>query len=236
MATASTLIVRGLQMIGEKSIGGTLTADEQTAYLAVMNAMLDAWSLERLMCYQIVQESKALTTGTGTYTIGSGGAWNTTRPTQIVDPCFILDSANVRNEVEIINAQAYGRLSPELAGNSYPQYLFYDAAFVASLATIFLYPRPSASLTLYINSPRQITQFAAIGTTMVLPPGYEEAISSNFAIRAAAGYIPISQEVATIARESKAAIKRVNLPSGILRLDPGVIGRSGRSNILTGSA
>ena len=233
MATASSLIIRGLQMIGDKRIGATLTSAEQTAWLAVMNAMLDAWALERLMCYQLVEESFALSTSQGSYTIGTGGDFNTTRPTKIVDPCFVRDSANIDYPVEIIDAVNYGRIQSKTLDGSFPQYLFYDSAFVAGLATIKLYPEPSASLTLYINSPRQFTQFTAIGDTMVLPPGYEEALSANFAIRAAAGFRQVPAEVALIARESKAKIKGANIPVGILRMDPGLVGHS-RWNIYSG--
>ena len=47
----------------------------ETAYLADLNTMMESWSLERLMVYQLLQESKALTASTGSYTIGTGGAF-----------------------------------------------------------------------------------------------------------------------------------------------------------------
>ena len=209
-------------MIGDKTIGGTLTTPQETAYLAVLNSMMESWSLERLMCYQIVEESKALTTSDGTYTIGSGGDWDTTRPTRIVDPCFVRDSSSNDYPVKVINAEAYGRITLKTVDGSYPQYLFYDAAYVSGLGTIYLWPEPSASLTLYINSWKQLQTFALISTTVVLPPGYQRAIESNLAIDLAAGYRSVSQEVIKIARESKAAIMSVNLPDTFMRLDVGV--------------
>ena len=228
MATPSTMIIRALQLFGEKSIGGTLSSDEQTAYLAALNGMMESWSLERLMCYQIVQESRALTASVGSFTIGSGGTWNTTRPTRIVDPCFIRDSGGIDYPVELIDEVAYGRIVLKTVDGSIPAYLYYDAAYVAGLATIYIWPEPSASLTLYINSWKQLQTFALISTTLVLPPGYERAIIYNLAIELAGGFTSVSPEVAKIARESKAAIKSVNAPSGIMRMDPGVLARSNR--------
>lgn len=228
------MILSSLVYTGEKVIGGTLTTAEQTHHLARLNAMLESWSLDRLLCYQLVQESKALTTSVGSYTIGSGGAFNTTRPTKIVDPCFVRDSAGIDYAVEVIDAKAYGLLSMKTVDGSYPRYLFYDAAFIASLATIFLYPEPTASLTLYINSWKQLQSFAAIGTTVVLPPGYQLAIESNYAINAAAGFRAVPAEVAKIARDSKAAIMAVNAPAGVLRMPAGIAG-SARSSILEGA-
>ena len=236
MATPSTMVIRALQMLGGKIIGGTLTSAEQTAYLAVLNSMMESWSLERLMCYQVVQESLALTSGTGSYTIGSGGAFNTARPTRICDPCFIRNSSDQDTPLELINADAYGKIVQKTTTGTYPRYLFYDAAFVTSLATIFLYPEPTASLTLYINSWKALQTFAAISTTVVLPPGYQRAIESNLAIELAAGYRPVPPETAKIARESKAAIMGVNLPSAYMQMPVGIVspGMSRGRSILTG--
>jgi hypothetical protein len=230
--TPSTMILASLVYAGEKIIGATLTAAEQTHHLEGMNTMLASWSLEKLMCYQLVQEDFALTTSVGSYTIGAGGAFNTARPTKIVDPCFVRDSGNIDYGVTIVDAKTYGMLSQKDTDGTYPRYLFYDAAFAASLATIFLYPEPTSSLTLFINSHKQLTRFASISETVVLPPGYQMAIETNYAILACAGYRDPPAAVVKLARDSKAAIKGINLPSGILRMDPSLVGAS-RSNILS---
>jgi hypothetical protein len=91
----STLILNALIANGEKVIGGTLTTAEQPYYLGKLNAMLESWSLDRRMCYSVTQESFALTASTGTYTIGSGGAFNTARPTKILN-AFVRDSCERR--------------------------------------------------------------------------------------------------------------------------------------------
>jgi len=237
VSTPSTMIINALILTGEKSIGGTLSAAEQTHWLAQLNSMMESWSLDRLMCFQLLQESKALTTGTSSYTIGTGGAFNTDRPNKIEDPCYTIDSGNIRTGIEIIPIETYRRLSVELSGNSHPRYLAYDSAFAAGLATIFLYPAPSAGLTLYINSWKQLQTFANISTTVVLPPGYQLAIETNFALYASAGLRDAPGDVARIARDSKAAIKSLNVPDMNMRIDSGVnmvVGRRS-GNILTGA-
>ena len=47
------MIVRSLQMLGSKGLGATLTTNEQTDYLYALNSMLDSWSTERLLVYQV---------------------------------------------------------------------------------------------------------------------------------------------------------------------------------------
>ena len=171
-----------------------------------------------------------MTNGTRSYTIGPGGTFNTTRPISITS-AFIRDTGNIDYPVDLINEASYDNIRLKGSGNTYPSMLFYDQAFVAGLATIRLYPVPSSGLTLHISSLRQLTQFATIGEAVVLPPGYQRAIESNFAIEAAAGYIQVSAELAKIAKESKIAIKNVNAPTHHLQLE---MMRGARSNIISG--
>ena len=236
MATVSTMILRSMRLIGEKSRGATLDTNEQVECLAELNTFMDASANERLLCYQIQQDSLALTTSTNSYTIGTNGAFAVTRPTKIVDPCFVRDASNFDTPVKVINADAYGKIVAKSSGYTVPTQLFYDAGYSAtSTGTIYLYPSPSASLTLFINSWKQLGTFANLSTTVLLPPGYQLFIESNFAVHLAAGLTPISQELAKMARDSKAAIMGLNLPDTVMRLDSGTLQRRGAyGSILTG--
>jgi hypothetical protein len=99
---------------------------------------------------------------------------------------------------------------------------------------INLYPDPQSALSLVISSWKQLQSFALISTTFALPPGYERAIIYNFAIEIAGGMIEPAASVVKVARESKAAIMRINIPQLMMSLPvmPGVK-RSG-GNIFTG--
>src|SRR5256885_5050497 len=90
MATASSIILRGLQLLGDKTVGDTLTTTEQTTYLAVLNSMLDSWRLDKLLVYRILENSFTLVIGSRSYTIGSGGNFNIERPDRLEDSCFIM--------------------------------------------------------------------------------------------------------------------------------------------------
>lgn len=235
MATPSTMIVRSLQLIGEKGIGDTLIAAEETAYLAVLNSMMESWSLERLLVYHILDEVFTLTAGDGSYTIGTSGDFNTTRPLKI-EGAVIRDTDDADSGVEILGADAWRRIVLKTStGNSYPSYLYYDPQYTSARGVINLWPEPQAGLRLVISSWKQLQTFAAISTTLALPPGYERAIIYNLAIELAGGMIEPSPSVVKIARESKGAIKRVNVPDMSMTLNPALagVGRGGAS-ILTG--
>ena len=234
MPAVSTMIINSLVMTGEKSIADTLDTDEQRYYLSRMNSMIDSWTNERLLIHQLSQTSFSLTTSQGSYTIGNGGDFNMTRPTDIVDPCFIRDSDNTDTELEVIDMVAYGRIVQKTADGSYPAYIAYDHGFSAtSTGTIRLWPEPAASLTLFINTLQPLATFSTMSQNLLLPPGYQDAIESNFAVRSAPGFITVSQDLKDHAKSAKAAIKTTNLTAPVMRLDYGITG-TGRSNILTG--
>ena len=235
MAYVSTMILHSLRLLGEKERGGTIESFEQADLLADFNSMLDGWSIERLMCYQVLQESFSLTSGTVSYSIGSGGTFNTTRPTKLVDPCFVRDSSNLDSSLKLLDATAYGRIVQKSgSGTTYPNYLFYDGGFNSSgLANINIYPPPASALTLYINSWKQLGSVSTISSQLTLPPGYQRAIEYNFAVEEAGGFTQVAPEVALIARQAKAAIKSINAPDSFMQLEAGVSQPIG-SNILTG--
>lgn len=231
MPAVSTMILNSLVAIGEKAVeGATLSTAEQAFYLGKINSMLESWSLERTAVYAITQDTKALTAGTVSYTIGSGGSINVARPLKIVN-AFTRNSSNYDFPIDIIGQPEYNAIKVKSTGNSYPTVLYYDTAY--PLGTINLYPAPIAGLTLYLNSYKQLQSFANVSTALSLPPGYQRAIETNFSIECAPGLTSISPELAKIARDSLAAIRRMNAPEVISRLDTPIAGKTG-SSILNG--
>jgi hypothetical protein len=228
------MILRSMRMIGEKGRGGTLDSNEQVECLAEFQTFLDSCATERLLCYQITQDSVALSASTSTLTIGANGAFAVARPVRLVDPCFIRDASGFDTPLDIVNIETYGRIVDKDAGFTIPNKISYDAGFSAtSTGTIRLFPSPSAGLTLFINSWKQLVTVSTVSHNVALPPGYQLFLESNFAIHIAAGLVPVPAETARIARDSKAAVKGVNLPEPVMRLDSGVLS-SGRGNIFTG--
>lgn len=240
--TASTMIVASLISIGEKSIGATLTTDEQAHYLARLNSFLDGLPLEKLMVPYLTDEGFSLTASDGVYTIGLGGDFNTARPLEIVK-AWIRDSSDADTPMDVISAEAYNSILQKDVDGSYPNYLYYDSGYTytgqgltgagVGLGTIKVYPEPQSGLTLYISSLKPLQQFGGIDVPLQLPPGYQRFIESNFAIEIA-GDLPVPATVAKIARESRAAIKSHNKRGVFMRLDAGIVASSQRGSILTG--
>lgn len=222
MTTALQLIQGALGYCGEYDPGETLSSEDSTLGLAQLNSMLDAFAIERLMVYQIVQATNSWASSTASKTIGSGGTINVTRPNRIVS-AYIRDSSSIDHPLEILrNREEYDSFSSKTTTNTLPYYLFYDTAY--PLGTIYLYPIPSATVTLLYNTWQVLQSFAATSTDLALPPGYQEMIETNLTFRLAPRYgKKVLPEVIMLARESKARIARLNAPETVMKMDPGVV-------------
>lgn len=230
LVTASTMILRSLRLVGDKIVGGTLTTAEQTDYLYDLNSFMDSIGLGRLMIPHLIEESFSLTSSDGTYTIGPGGDFSTARPLSI-ESAFIRDSSSNDSPVEVIDKQQYNLIALKTTATTTPGYLFYEPNIPKG--TIYLYPEPGSSQTLHISSWKPLQKFGGIDVPLQLPPGYQRMIEFNFAIDVAGGFTNVSDEVAKVARESKALVMGFNAPASVLRMDAGIAGRR-RWDINTG--
>jgi hypothetical protein len=157
--------------------------------------------------------------------MGSGGDLNTTRPTRIEDSCFIRYNS-IDTPLQVLNFEGFAAIVDKTTQSNIPQYLFPDMQ--NPLARLTFWPVPSsASAVAHIFSWKQLQQFAALTTALALPPGYEDLIAFNLAVRWAGPEFgqKVPDEVKAFAVMSKANIKRINAPSPIMRSEAGVLTR-----------
>ncbi len=174
--TAQTLVEGALRVIGVIATGEDPTADELADGLEAMKFMLRHWSDLNIRLYYTKQDTHVLT-GVASYTIGPAGTINTVRPVSI-------RGARVDDDVmKIIDEATYRRIcSPSVSGT--PNYLWYSPEF--PLGKIYIYPLGSG--TLYLDSLKPLTDPTLITESIEFPPGYDEVIKFNLAIRLAPEY------------------------------------------------
>jgi hypothetical protein len=228
MASALDLVKKSMRLIGTLGQGETPTATESTDGLNALNAMLDSWSIERLMVYQILQETFTWTSGQSSRTIGSGGNFSTTRPTKLENGFTKI--SGIDYPYTVVDKDVYDSIIDKTTQSQFPEIISYQQA--SPLGTIYGWPVPSSSIAIYLNSWKQLQQFSALTTDLALPAGYQRAIEYNLAIELHGEYpeIQIPDSVVMIAKSSKAAIKSLNRPSMVAQLD--YPGTGQRSNIL----
>ncbi|MHB1326868.1 MAG: hypothetical protein ACYC2K_01580, partial [Gemmatimonadales bacterium] len=231
--TALTMLSSAMRKMQQLGADESPTAQEASDGLYAMNAMLDLWSIERLMVYQVQQASYSWSAGAASKTIGSGGDFDTSRPATISKVGnFFRDSNSQDHALTVLPREYYDRLGDKTTGSSIPEYLFYDDGFPTR--TLYAHPVPSETLTLYLNSWKALQAFSSLTTVLSLPPGYQVAIETNLAVfwapefGAAASNAVQTNGTSKMATLAKAAIKGVNQPSLVAEVDPALVGIGGR--------
>lgn len=232
MTTAVDLITLALKDIGALGVGQSISAEDTADALATLNMMLDAWQIERLMVYHLVDTAHQAN-GSVSYTVGLGGDFNVARPIKINAAYARLASSGAGSAVDyrisMIDAREdYARISLKTL-NSFPEYAFYDSAF--PLGNLFLYPVPNSSYELHIVTMDVLPQFPTAATTINLPPGYKAAIRYNLSVWIAGSYqIDAPPSIQKLAASTKRSVKRANVQIPQITMPRGLMTKS-RYNI-----
>jgi hypothetical protein len=234
MTVVRDLLRRSLLAINGIGEGETMSASQEVDSLAALNGMIDMWSTQRLTIYSKIREEFSLVPGQQSYTMGTGGNFNTTRPMKIEYASIELQGSTppLETPLEIIYLQEWAEVPSKELSSDLPTKLYVEDTF--PLATLNLWPKPSAAEKIVTYSWKPLSTVAA-GDTLALPPGYEEAMKYNLTIRLASDYgKSVSAEVAKLAEDGLASIKRMNIKPTFLKCDPAVLARYRTFNILTG--
>ena len=234
--TVRDLLKGSLRLIGAIATGETPSNEELQDGLSALNSMLSGWSTEKLMVFAKIREEFSLVSGTQSYTIGSSGTFNTTKP-QEIEEAKIEDqsvSPTVEYPVRILNMQEWAAIHTKDFQANIPTSLYREVG--AALDTLYMYPKPSAANKLVLYSWKPFSSLATLDTSLSFPPGYERAVRYNLAVEWAPEFgkqFGPETKVGQIADESKENIKRMNITPSYLGVDSALTG--GRPyNIHTG--
>jgi hypothetical protein len=242
--TANDLIRAAMRLIQVAAVDTDLTASELTDGLESLNRMVDSWSVDELMLYQVTREQFPLSSGENPYTIGYGGTWNTSRPTKIVDAYLTLNNGSIPVDypMMVLNYDDYNAIRLKTLSTNFPGYIYYQPSF--PIAEVYIYPifspnDPSTQGPAYITltSWKPLEVFVDPTAPVSLPPGYWEAIVFNLAVRIAEEYQfdmrPTTVQLATAALKR---IKRINQRTRTLQTDTALMNTSQmRYNIFSDS-
>ena len=213
--TPKEIVKRALRKIGVLASGETPGADMIQDGLSDLNAMLDAWSADGAMVYASTPESFSLSSGKQTYTIGAGGDFDTTRPSRIEFGTISLNGVELMLKGPVSTAEWAGSYK-SLIGM--PFSFWYNAT--SPLGEVRFDATPAQTYPLNLYTSGQLAR-VALNDTMSLPPAYEDALVYNLAVRMAPEY-PAHKDltvVATLAQESKIAVKRLNQKPIVMNLN-----------------
>jgi|DEB0MinimDraft_3_1074331.scaffolds.fasta_scaffold02359_5 hypothetical protein len=245
MAAALDIITDALQEIGAIGAGETPNSNDAALGLSRLNLMLGGWSLQPGTIPVTARETFTLTANKGgpdnPYTIGPGGDFDTARPNSIY-AVAVLQNPGTASEVEIPRAlftvDAYAVNQVKQLTNVFFTDCYYIPSFSGGLGTIILWPIPTSTaykIVLYLR--KQLSTFADLATNYDLPPGCQEALLYNLAVRLCKPFgRPVDPETLRMARQSLAIFKRGNLQISDMPTDIAITSNSRYGyNIRTGT-
>jgi len=227
MATGQTIVNRALRLLGVIASGETPTADESADALTAINSMLDSWRNDRLMAYALQNETLSMVASQSSYTVGTGGDLNTTRPVSI-EGAFMREGG-IDYPVRIIDAEEFNSIPDKTSTSNLVHLVYYEGTMATG--TLKVWPVPDTTNVLHLTTRVPFTALT-LGGTVSLPPGWEEAIAANGAIAIAPEFqASPSQPVVKMANDSLKGIKRANSKPIMAKSDFRLMFGQHRSNI-----
>lgn len=239
--TLADLLKPSLRRAGITKLPGiTPSADQYGELIGEMNRMYGSWNLTGLNVFHTTIETFQLVAGQQIYTMGPGGNFNTVRPQVIKSASIILgNNPAIRLSPVLVTTDSdeWDRLTIQELSGGIPRLLYNDRAF--PLSSLYVYPQDSGANSIEIYSWNSLTDaFTAVTDVVALPPGYEDAIVNNFALRVAILYpreAKLDPEVRVAARRTLAAVQSLNAPVPTMTVDyPGGCGGGDQWPIVMG--
>lgn len=212
MTTAREIITRALRLDKIIAANEAGSAEDLDVGLTALNGLVDAWSNERNTILATVKETFNAT-GATSYTIGSGGNFNTVTPISIPIIEYSLNGVDYPM-VEWTEEQYASVGIKNQAGT--PQGYFYARG--VPLGTIYI-ADVAASGSFKLHSLKAITSFSGLDTSYNLAPGYLNALVYNLAVDLAPEFEgDPSKTVLVKAMNYKRTMKRSNAVVPVLDL------------------
>ncbi len=202
------LIDSALRLFGEFEVGEGGNDEDRADGLAVLNQMLAEWNTQQFTVYTIQNKQFPLTGSKGTYTMGTGGDFNSARPVKI-QRANVIQSNGLSDELDLIGTDEWAAIEEKSLSGLRPLKLYNDNDY--PLAKLNLWPKPSGTPTLDLYVWEEIGTLA-LDDDLDFPPGYEKAIRYNLALDLAPEYgREVSASVAAQAAQLKAELAGLNV-------------------------
>lgn len=228
MTTVRTIIEDALLEIGAKSHADALLAEEAQAGLRVLNRMMGVWNQDGINVYTVDRQTFTFTPNKQNYTIGTSGDFNVARPNVISMVSALVNGVEI--PIEIFNDEQWRDTSVKSVTSTFPLAMWPTGNY--PLNELWFWPIPTVANSLILYTWGQTLEFTNLSDVVSFPPGYEEALVNNLAMRLAPQYgIQPSTVTATIAGQALSKIKRANWEPTYRSADDVILGNGNAADV-----
>lgn len=221
MATARELIVNAYRVSGLVGQGQVPSGAETDDGLRELNYLLESWAQDGLFKNGTTRYTTNLVVGQGTYTVGTGGNFNTPRPESVVS-FGVTNVSGYFEPLEWVENDDWFNACRDTNLTGSPA--FYSYFLQGPLGELRIYPASSESDSCELVYKPSMGGYA-IGDQIALPAGYDGAIQYGLASVLAGMAGMDNTRLEMVARERKTRIERMNYSSTTLDLDCATDGR-----------
>ncbi len=230
MTAAIDMIGRSMRRAGILAAGETPHADETSDVLAVLNGILEQWSIDGLTVYAR-REIVFTGTGAGSYTIGPAGDVVADRPDMIDAAFYRLGNSDA--PIDIIGDDTFSRIGRKQQKGA-PSKLRYWPTMPEG--RVDLWPTPDSSYEIHLIVSQPLERVEHTAQDIVLAPGYDRALFLTLAVDLCVEFQrSIPTGLPELMNEAVASVRRANINNqpDQADFDP-FFGGSRRCNFLNG--
>jgi hypothetical protein len=207
MATARDIVGRAQRLIGIVKSGDSLNESYFQDGLIALNTMIESWQADKPIAYALQDKAFTLAAGDPTITLGGTTPNIDTRPIEI-DNIYVR-AGGTDYPIKLVEQERWFAIPDKATSSDIPELAYYAPSYPTGVLN--LWPVPSVGNVLHVVFSVPVSTLSSLSTTVAFPPGYERALAYNLAIEIAPEFQKhVSDEVAKIAAESLANIKRAN--------------------------
>jgi|AmaraimetP72IA01_FD_contig_51_2371831_length_3363_multi_15_in_0_out_0_2 hypothetical protein len=206
-----------------------------------LNRMLDSWNLKEGMIYRVDNSQYTMSPPKAVYSIGRGAGADfvADRPVRIQAAEIVLSTggSTVYLPMVILTAAQWADTRLRSFSTTFPTQMYPDYAYPN--CNLYMWGTPTQVNNIELWTWQQAKQFLTSSDTIVVPPGYLEAMVNNLAVRMGEQFGTtqlMSPTVFATAKKSLADVKGLNQPSPVIgSADVGVAtSKRGDFNFFTG--
>lgn len=207
MTTVLELIKDAAETARVYAPGESMGDDKAQSIFRELNRMIGSWANENFLIYSQTEENFDLSADTASYTIGSGATLDTVRPQEILEGTFLRKPNGTHDYPLTVKTLEEYRLIRYKSNKSIPWWISYNPTYPTG--TLYLWWTPEVAYELHLLSLKELGSFSTLAEDISLPPGYEDAIMYNLAIRIGPKYgKKLRQDIVALASQGIKVLKR----------------------------